>query len=86
MMSTYLDLPAWKLVMPGFCIPVVLASLAFLTLISYLSVKRMLRGHGCGRASSVHAEGRPQKRRRKSSALEPAVFRHALEHPRHTAA
>ena len=44
MMSTYLDLPAWKLVMPGFCIPVVLASLAFLTLISYLSVKRMLRG------------------------------------------
>ena len=44
------------------------------------------QGHGCGRASSVHAEGRPQKRRRKSSALEPAVFRHALEHPRHTAA
>lgn len=44
MMSTYLDLPAWELVMPGFCIPAVLATLAFLTLISYLSVKRMLRG------------------------------------------
>lgn len=44
MMSTYLDLPEWKLYLPGFCIPVMLLMLAFLTFISYLSVKRMLKG------------------------------------------
>ena len=44
MMSTYLDLPSWDLVIPDFCIPVMAAMLVFLTLISYLSVKRMLKG------------------------------------------
>ena len=44
MMSTYFDLPAWWLVMPAFCVPVMLLTIAFLTLISYLSVRRMLRG------------------------------------------
>lgn len=44
MMSTYIDMPDWKLVMPDFCIPVMIAALVFLTLISYLSVKKMLRG------------------------------------------
>lgn len=44
MMATYLDLPDWKLVMPGFCIPVMGAMVVFLTFISYLSVKKMLKG------------------------------------------
>lgn len=44
MMGTYLDMPAWKLVMPGFCIPVILLMLFMLTFISYLSVKKMLKG------------------------------------------
>lgn len=44
MMSTYFDIPDWSLVMPPFCIPVIILTVAFLTLISYLSVKRMLRG------------------------------------------
>ncbi len=44
MMSTYFDIPDWDLVMPPFCIPVIILTVAFLTLISYLSVKRMLRG------------------------------------------
>lgn len=44
MMSTYLDMPDWKLYMPGFCIPVLLATIGFLTLISFLSVKKMLAG------------------------------------------
>lgn len=44
MMSTYLDMPSWKLVMPKFCIPVMLLTFVFLTLISYLSVKKMLKG------------------------------------------
>ncbi|MBQ8562771.1 MAG: FtsX-like permease family protein, partial [Firmicutes bacterium] len=44
MMSTYFDLPAWDLLMPDFCIPVIVLTLAVLTLISYLSVKKMLRG------------------------------------------
>lgn len=44
MMSTYFDIPDWSLVMPPFCIPVIILTVVFLTLISYLSVKRMLRG------------------------------------------
>ena len=44
MMSTYFDLPEWKLTMPAFCIPVILLTVAFLTLISYLSTKKMLAG------------------------------------------
>ena len=44
MMSTYLDMPDWSLVMPNFCIPVMVLMLVFLTLISFLSVKKMLKG------------------------------------------
>lgn len=44
MMSTYLDLPNWDIYMPGFCIPVMIGMLFFLTGISYLSVKKMLKG------------------------------------------
>ncbi len=44
MMSTYIDIPEWTLVMPNFCIPVMLLMILFLTLISYLSVKKMLKG------------------------------------------
>ena len=44
MMSTYLDMPDWSLHMPAFCVPIMIATLAFLTLISFLSVKKMLRG------------------------------------------
>lgn len=44
MMSTYIDLPEWKLVMPVFCIPVIIFTLVFLVMISYLSVKEMLKG------------------------------------------
>lgn len=43
-MSTYFDIPSWDLVMPGFCVPVMAGTVAMLTLISYLSVKRMLKG------------------------------------------
>jgi len=43
-MSTYIDMPDWSLHMPAFCIPVMIATLAFLTLISFLSIKKMLRG------------------------------------------
>lgn len=44
MMSTYFDLPDWSLVMPGFCIPVISLTIVLLTLISFLSVKKMLKG------------------------------------------
>lgn len=44
MMGTYFDLPEWKLVMPAFCVPVMILTVAFLTAISYLSVKKMLKG------------------------------------------
>ena len=44
MMSTYIDIPEWKLIMPAFCIPILIAILVFLTLISSFSVKKMLKG------------------------------------------
>ncbi len=44
MMGTYVDMPSWDLLMPQFCIPVLAFVLVFLTLISFLSVKKMLKG------------------------------------------
>ena len=45
MMGTYFDLPEWRLVMPGFCPPLIGGIVLLLTAISYLSVKSMLRGN-----------------------------------------
>lgn len=42
MMGTYFDLPEWNVTIPAFCIPVILLTIVFLTLISYLSTKKML--------------------------------------------
>lgn len=44
MMGTYLDMPNWGLVMPGFCYPVIVFTVIVLTFISFLSVKKMLKG------------------------------------------
>lgn len=44
MMSTYIDMPDWSLHLPWFCIPVIILTLMFLTGISFLSVKKMLKG------------------------------------------
>ncbi|MCH5209173.1 MAG: ABC transporter permease [Oscillospiraceae bacterium] len=44
MMGTYFDLPEWRLVMPGFCVPLIIIMVLLLTLISFLSVKSMLKG------------------------------------------
>lgn len=44
MMSTYFDIPDWSLVMPMFCWPIMVLVVVLLTLISFLSVKKMLRG------------------------------------------
>lgn len=44
MMGTYLDMPHWRLVMPTFCVPVMIGTIVILTLISWLSVKKMLHG------------------------------------------
>lgn len=44
MMSTYFDIPEWSLEMPMFCLPILIVTVALLTLISYLSVKKMLKG------------------------------------------
>lgn len=44
MMSTYFDLPDWSLHIPAFCLPVIICTVLLLTLISFLSVKTMLRG------------------------------------------
>lgn len=43
-MATYLDLPTWNFYAPWFCWIVLAVMVAFLTLIGFLSVKKMLRG------------------------------------------
>lgn len=44
MMGTYFDMPDWSAAVPAFCYPVILGTILLLTLISYLSVRRQLRG------------------------------------------
>ena len=43
-MGTYMDIPEWKLRVPGFCWAVLVATNVLLTFIGFLSVKQMLRG------------------------------------------
>ncbi len=43
MMGVYLDLPSWNLYMPLFCWLIIILVIAFMTLISYLSVKNILK-------------------------------------------
>ena len=45
MMSTYFDLPHWNLVMPDFCWPLLVLIVLLLTMISFLSVRQMLKGN-----------------------------------------
>ena len=44
MMGTYLDMPDWSLHMPYYCWIIIFAVIAFLTFISFLSVRSLLRG------------------------------------------
>lgn len=44
MMGTYLDMPYWDLYMPTFCWWILVLVVSFMTLISFLSVKKMLKG------------------------------------------
>ena len=44
MMGTYFDMPVWKLYTPAFCYFVLVAILALLVLIGFLSVRKMLKG------------------------------------------
>ena len=43
-MATYIDMPSWKLYAPAFCWVVILLINVFLTVIGFLSVKKMLQG------------------------------------------
>ncbi len=43
-MATYIDMPSWRLHAPAFCWIVIIALIAFLTLIGFLSVRQMLKG------------------------------------------
>lgn len=44
MMGTYFDMPDWSAAIPAFCYPVMIGTVALLTLISYLSVRQQLKG------------------------------------------
>lgn len=72
MLSTYLDMPTWKLVMPGFCIPVLAVIILFMTFISYISVKKMLTG------TAADALRPYTPKNVKKSVLEKAFFRKKL--------
>lgn len=44
MMGTYFDMPEWKLYIPSFCYYILAAIIVVLTLIGFLSVRKMLKG------------------------------------------
>jgi putative ABC transport system permease protein len=44
MQSTYMDLPHWNLYVPWFCYLVLIITILFLGLISYISVRKILKG------------------------------------------
>jgi putative ABC transport system permease protein len=44
MESTYFDMPVWKLYIPWFCWLALIGTIALMTLIGFLSVKKMLKG------------------------------------------
>lgn len=44
MMGTYFDMPDWSAAVPAFCYPVLAGTVGLLTLISFLSVRRQLKG------------------------------------------
>lgn len=44
MMGTYMDLPQWRLYVPWFCYVILVAFVALMTLIGWLSCRRMLHG------------------------------------------
>ena len=44
MMGTYFDMPEWKLYVPDFCYYILAAIIVVLTLIGFLSVRKMLKG------------------------------------------
>ena len=44
MMGTYFDMPDWNSAIPAFCYPVMAGTIIFLTLISFLSVHKQLKG------------------------------------------
>lgn len=72
MMGTYLDLPKWKLVFPAFCAVAVALIIAALTLIGFLSVRRML----VGTAADALRPYTPKKM--KSMLIERTKFFHKL--------
>lgn len=44
MMGTYFDMPEWKLYIPSFCYYILAAIIVVLTIIGFLSVRKMLKG------------------------------------------
>jgi putative ABC transport system permease protein len=44
MMGTYFDMPDWGAAVPTFCYPIMVGTVLLLTLISFLSVRRQLKG------------------------------------------
>lgn len=45
MMGTYLDMPSWDLVLPWFCILILIATICLLTFTGFISIKKMLAGN-----------------------------------------
>lgn len=79
MMSTYFDLPDWALIMPSFCVPLLIATVALLTLISFLSVKKMLHGTAARRIAPLYAKDHAKACDGKTVPLGETVFWNQME-------
>ncbi len=72
MMGTYLDLPEWKLVMPAFCVPIIVLIVVALAFTGFRSVRKML----AGTASDALRPYSPKKK--KPMKIEKTKFFHRL--------
>lgn len=79
MMSTYFDLPDWALIMPSFCVPLLIATVALLTLISFLSVKKMLHGTAADALLPLYAKDHAKACDGKTVPLGETVFWNQME-------
>ena len=78
-MGTYLDMPWWELHMPLFCWFILAGIVVMLTVIGYLSVKQMLRGHACGSTETLFAEESQTYADRAYSSVEKGRLRYEME-------
>ncbi|MFR5889452.1 MAG: ABC transporter permease [Lachnospiraceae bacterium] len=81
-MGTYLDMPSWKLSLPWFCWIVLVGIIALLTVIGFLSVRKMLAGCAADSLARIPQKVKPLRieKRRFSTASVSASAEPARHH------